>query len=100
MARLITGVDIATIIEIEPIYFDLNKSNIRDDAAKELDKIVDVMNEYSTMVVELGSHTDCRASKNYNSSLSDRRAKSSAIYIKARISNQKEYMVKAMVNQN
>lgn len=87
LARLITGVDIATIIEIEPIYFDLNKSNIRDDAAKELDKIVDVMNDYSTMVVELGSHTDCRASKNYNSSLSDRRAKSSAIYIKARISN-------------
>ena len=87
LARLITGVDIATIIEIEPIYFDVNKSNIRDDAAKELDKIVDVMNEYSTMVVELGSHTDCRASKNYNASLSDRRAKSSAIYIKARISN-------------
>ena len=87
LARLITGVDIATIIEIEPIYFDVNKSNIRDDAAHELDKIVDVMNEYSTMVVELGSHTDCRASKNYNSSLSDRRAKSSAIYIKARISN-------------
>ena len=87
LARLITGVDIATIIEIEPIYFDVNKSNIREDAAHELDKIVDVMNEYSTMVVELGSHTDCRASKNYNSSLSDRRAKSSAIYIKARISN-------------
>ena len=87
LARLITGVDIATIIEIEPICFDLNKSNIRDDAAKELDKIVDVMNEYSTMVVELGSHTDCRASKIYNASLSDRRAKSSAIYIKARISN-------------
>ena len=87
LARLVTGVDIATIIEIEPIYFDLNKSNIRDDAAKELNKIVDVMNEYPTMVVELGSHTDCRASKNYNSSLSDRRAKSSAIYIRARISN-------------
>ena len=45
------------------------------------------MNEYPTMVVELGSHTDCRASKNYNSSLSDRRAKSSAIYIRARMSN-------------
>jgi outer membrane protein OmpA-like peptidoglycan-associated protein/tetratricopeptide (TPR) repeat protein len=87
LARLITGVDIATIIEIEPIYFDVNKSNIRDDAAHELDKIVNVMNEYSEMVVELGSHTDCRASKNYNSSLSKRRAKSSAIYIKARISN-------------
>jgi outer membrane protein OmpA-like peptidoglycan-associated protein len=39
------------------------------------------------MVVELGSHTDCRASNDYNTKLSDNRAKSSAAYIKARISN-------------
>ena len=87
LARLVSGVDIATIIEINPIYFDLNKSNIRDDAATELLKIVNVMNEYPTMVVELGSHTDCRASNTYNRNLSDRRAKSSASFIKERISN-------------
>lgn len=87
LARLVSGVDIATIIEINPIYFDLNKSNIRDDAATELLKIVNVMNEYPTMVVELGSHTDCRASRTYNRNLSDRRAKSSASFIKERISN-------------
>ena len=39
------------------------------------------------MVVELGSHTDCRASQGYNRNLSDRRAKSSANFIKERISN-------------
>ncbi len=87
LARLVSGVDIATIIEINPIYFDLNKSNIRDDAATELLKIVKVMNDYPTMLVELGSHTDCRASQTYNRNLSDRRAKSSASFIKARISN-------------
>ena len=87
LARLVSGVDIATIIEINPIYFDLNKSNIRDDAAIELLKIVNIMNEYPTMVVELGSHTDCRASRTYNRNLSDRRAKSSASFIKERISN-------------
>ena len=87
LARLVSGVDIATIIEINPIYFDLNKSNIRDDAATELLKIVKVMNDYPTMVVELGSHTDCRASQTYNRNLSDRRAKSSASFIKERISN-------------
>ena len=86
LARLVSGVDIATIIEINPIYFDLNKSNIRDDAATELLKIVKVMNDYPTMVVELGSHTDCRASQTYNRNLSDRRAKSSASFIKERIS--------------
>jgi outer membrane protein OmpA-like peptidoglycan-associated protein len=89
LARLVSGVDIATIIEINPIYFDVNKSNIREDAAVELNKIVDVMNDYPEMQVELGSHTDCRASKAYNRSLSDRRAKSSASYIKNKITNPK-----------
>ena len=87
LIRLVSGVDIAKIIEINPIYFDLNKSNIRDDAATELLKIVNVMNEYPSMVVELGSHTDCRASQTYNRNLSDRRAKSSASFIKERITN-------------
>lgn len=83
------GNDLTKLININPIYFDLDKSNIREDAAIELDKIVKVMNENPTMVIELGSHTDCRASKAYNESLSARRAKSSAAYIKKRISNPK-----------
>jgi outer membrane protein OmpA-like peptidoglycan-associated protein len=77
--------DLAQLIEINPINFDLNKSIIRPDAKVELDKIVEVMNKYPGMVVELGSHTDCRASKSYNEKLSDRRAKASAAYIKTKI---------------
>lgn len=75
------GMDLGKIVQINPIYFDLDKSNIRPDAALELEKIVKLMLEYPNMVVELGSHTDCRASKAYNEKLSDRRAKSSAAYI-------------------
>ena len=79
------GTDIGALFDLNPIYFDLNKSNIRPDAAIELDKIVDIMNENPTLKIELGSHTDCRASKSYNKLLSDRRAKSSAAYIRSRI---------------
>ncbi len=79
------GMDLSKIIDINPIYFDVNKSNIRPDAAVELDKIVKVMMENPTIVIELGSHTDCRASAAYNMALSDRRAKSSAKYIQERI---------------
>lgn len=79
--------DLRQLIEINPINFDLNKDVIRPDAKIELDKIVEVMNKYPNMVVELGSHTDCRASYKYNESLSDRRAKSSAAYIKSKITN-------------
>lgn len=79
--KFVIGADIAKVIDIKPIYFDLAKWNIRPDAAKELDKIVKVMNENPTMVIELGSHTDCRGTSVSNLSLSDKRAKSSAAYI-------------------
>lgn len=79
--------DLRELVQINPINFDLNKYNIRPDAAKELDKIVEVMNKYPNMVVELGAHTDCRASKAYNMKLSDNRAKASAEYIKKKITN-------------
>ena len=87
LSKLAVGVDLADIIEINPIYFDFDKANIRPDAAVELNKIVDVMKDYPGMVIELGSHTDCRGSDEYNLYLSDRRAKSSAAYIQERIDN-------------
>lgn len=87
LAKVEVGIDLATIIDIKPIYFDLGKSNIRKDAAIELDKIVKIMNEYPNMEIELGSHTDCRGSIASNATLSKSRAQASAEYIKKRILN-------------
>lgn len=81
------GQDLSKIVELKPIYFDLGKWSIRPDAAIELDKIVKVMNDNPNMIVELGSHTDSRGSAKSNQSLSQKRAKSSADYIKSRITN-------------
>lgn len=81
------GIDLAKTLDLNPIYFDLDKAIIRPDAKIELDKIVKIMNDNPTIEIELGSHTDCRSSMAYNMSLSDRRAKASAEYIKARITN-------------
>ncbi len=81
------GADLAVTLDLKPIYFDLNKSNIRPDAKIELDKIVKIMNDNPTIQIELGSHTDCRSSYSYNIDLSEKRAKSSAKYVKARITN-------------
>lgn len=86
IGKMEVGGDLAKMIDIKPIYFDLGKYNIRKDAAVELDKIVKIMNEYPGMVVELGSHTDCRGSAASNMKLSDNRAKASATYIKKHIS--------------
>ncbi len=68
-------------LKTDIIYFDFDKSFIRDDASKELDKLVEVMNEYPEMVIKIESHTDSRGSSDYNRYLSDKRAKSSRDYI-------------------
>ena len=85
LSKLEVGGDLAKMIDIKPIYFDLGKFTIRKDAAVELDKIVKIMNEYPNMEVELGSHTDCRATAVFNEKLSGNRANASAEYIKKSI---------------
>lgn len=73
--------DLGDVANINPIYFDFDKSKIRPDAAKELNKIVDILNDNPGMIIELGSHTDLRGDANYNIQLSNKRAQSSVEYI-------------------
>lgn len=70
------GDDLAIILDIKMILFDLNKSNIRSDAALELAKILDVMQQNPKIKVDIRSHTDSRQTSVYNEKLSGRRAKS------------------------
>jgi len=75
------GIEITKLFHIAPIYYDLDKSNIRNDASVELDKIVQILQDNPTIKLELGSHTDSRASTDYNQKLSQRRADSAVEYI-------------------
>ena len=70
------GDDLRKSFKIEIIYFDLDKSFIRADAALELAKILDVLEQNPTMELDIRSHTDSRQTFKYNEALSDRRAKS------------------------
>jgi outer membrane protein OmpA-like peptidoglycan-associated protein len=81
IGKVEVGMDLAKMIDIKPIYFDLGKSTIRKDASVELDKVVAVMKEYPAMIIELGAHTDCRGAAASNLKLSGARAKASAAYI-------------------
>ncbi len=69
------------MILINQIDFDLNESNIRDDAASELNKIVAVMNINTEIKVNIGVHTDSRAPDTYNLNLSEQRAQSIMSYL-------------------
>lgn len=71
-------------VVLENIYFDLNKADIRQDAAAELAKLVKLMEDNPTWRVEISSHTDARASDGYNMKLSQRRAASVMNYLVSR----------------
>jgi len=81
-------------ITLKNIYYDLDKSNIRLDAAKELDKLVELLKKYPSMKIELGSHTDCRASYAYNMALSQRRAQSAVHYLEKSGINRRRLVAK------
>ena len=81
--------DLAKVLNIKEIYFDLDKADIREDAAVELAKIVEVMKEHPNMKLDIRSHTDSRGADAYNLKLSDRRAKATL-----------EWMVKQGIERN
>lgn len=92
LSEFITNIRFETKILMDPIviekpivlnniYYDLDKANIRPDAAIVLDSLVQIMNDNPEIYIELGSHTDARAQDDYNMELSKRRAKSAVDYI-------------------
>lgn len=70
-----------SIIILENVYYDFNKSAIRAGAAEELDALVALMQEYPSMEIELMAHTDSRGDAAYNRTLSRERAKSARAYL-------------------
>lgn len=70
-----------TEIVLQPIYFEFDKSNITQQGAFELDKLVQVMKNNDKLVIFAKSHTDSRGSDTYNLSLSDRRAQATVQYV-------------------
>lgn len=69
---------------LENIYYDLDRAEIRSDAAIELDKLVQILIDNPKIKIELGSHTDVRGTDMYNLRLSQRRAESAIEYIISR----------------
>ncbi len=68
-------------IELENIYFDFNKYEIKPDAERILDVLVDLLTKYPRMEIQLGAHTDNRASDLYNLHLSHNRAAATLEYL-------------------
>jgi len=72
---------VAQKVELNSIYFDFDKSNIKSEAAFELDNLVQVMIKYPELTVSIESHTDNKGPSSYNQKLSERRAKTTMQYV-------------------
>jgi outer membrane protein OmpA-like peptidoglycan-associated protein len=69
------------VVAIENIYYDYGKCNIRADASRELDKLATMLKRYKNMRVEIRSHTDSRATTEFNQKVSEGRSKAVAKYL-------------------
>lgn len=75
------GEDLGVLLNLNPIYFDLSQSYIRPDAQIELLKVVETMQKFPSLKIDVRSHTDSRSSDTFNLKLSDARAQSTIDYI-------------------
>ncbi len=82
------------MLSINPIFFDLDKSEIRPDAQTELDKLIETLKTCKDIKIEISSGTDCRATNSYNMNLSYRRAMATLNYLTAKGINKSRLKLK------
>ncbi|URM38434.1 OmpA family protein [Flavobacterium anhuiense] len=70
------GVDIAKLLNLPMNFFDLGKATIKKTSEPQLMKVVNLLNEYPSMKLDIRSHTDSRSSSESNQILSEKRAQS------------------------
>lgn len=75
-------IEIDKPIVLQNIYYDFDKWDLRPESKSELEKLVKLMTENPTIVIQIGSHTDTNGTEPYNIKLSDRRAKSVVDYLR------------------
>ncbi|WP_228239078.1 OmpA family protein [Allomuricauda sp. M10] len=75
------GDDLAKLLQLSTIYFNLNKYNIRPDAEIEIQKVIVAMEKYPSLKIKVNSHTDSRGDDAYNLWLSQMRAESTVKYM-------------------
>jgi OmpA-OmpF porin, OOP family len=74
-------IEIGQTVRLNNLFFDFDKSILRDESFPELDRVVKMMNENPDIVIEISGHTDDKGSIEYNQKLSEARAKAVVEYI-------------------
>jgi outer membrane protein OmpA-like peptidoglycan-associated protein len=69
------------IILKEKIFFAFNKAVIKPESFPLLDEIVQALADHPTFIIRIEGHTDNKGNKNYNKTLSQKRAEAVRAYI-------------------
>jgi outer membrane protein OmpA-like peptidoglycan-associated protein len=78
--KIMSGDDLAKTLELDPIYFNFDQSDIRPDAEVELQKVIAFLKDNKNFKIDIRSHTDGNGGRNYNLKLSQERAISTINY--------------------
>jgi flagellar motor protein MotB len=66
---------------VENVYYNYGEAKILPEAAKTLDKVINIMRNDPLLIIEMSSHTDSRSTQEFNLKLSEQRAKAAVDYI-------------------
>jgi outer membrane protein OmpA-like peptidoglycan-associated protein/tetratricopeptide (TPR) repeat protein len=75
------GFELEKTFEIKNILYAFDRADLLPQSLVELDKIIDILNRFPSLHLEISSHTDSRGSDAYNLDLSKRRAQSVVSYL-------------------
>jgi outer membrane protein OmpA-like peptidoglycan-associated protein/tetratricopeptide (TPR) repeat protein len=75
---------IGSKIALRNIFFDLGKATLRPESNYELDRLVKLMQDVSSLKIEISGHTDNTGSASLNESLSQQRADAVVNYLKTK----------------
>ena len=92
--------DLICLLNIEPIYFDLDKYTLRPSSIISLNEVFKTLIKYPNMILEVNSYADSRASIPYNRVLSLRRAQVTKSWLVKKGIDQNRLVIKAFGEEN
>ena len=92
--------DLICVLGVEPIFFDLDKATLTRSSVLSLKKVLIAMVKHPTMILQISSYADSRASKEYNRELSERRASTTKKWLTNKGIDPNRLLIKALGEEN
>lgn len=77
-------IQVGSKIVLKNIFFDFDKATLRSESISELSRLQKLLADYPNMRIEISGHTDNKGSNDYNTRLSQSRAKAVVDYLIAK----------------